>query len=220
MEKIIIYGNKAVALGAYHGLKRHPDYEVVAFTVDRESSKGDRLCGLPVVPFDIVKSAFPPETHKMFIAVGYVRNNKIRRDRYLLAKEMGYQLPNFISNASIVHPETPVGDNCVIDAYTTIAPTAKIGNDVTIGPGCIIGENVVIGDHCFFSGGVAIAGFVSIGSCCYFGIRSTVRNKVSIGNDCVIGAGALMLENAEDGSVYMGEQATLLPISSDKLPLG
>jgi hypothetical protein len=36
----------------------------------------------------------------------------------------------------------------------------------------------------------------------------------------VIGAGALMLENAEDGSVYMGEPATLLPISSDKLPLG
>ena len=220
MEKLIVYGNKSVALGMYYGLKGDPNYEIVAFTVDRESLEGDRFCELPVIPFDIVKDAFPPETHKMFIAVGYVRNNKIRRDRYLLSKEMGYQLPNFIDRTALVLPATQVGDNCTIGAYTVISPTVKIGNNVSIAGGCIIGEDVVIGDHCFFSGGVAVAGGVSIGSCCYLGMRSTIRNKVSIGKDCVIGAGALMLENAEDGSVYMGEPATLLPISSDKLPLG
>jgi sugar O-acyltransferase (sialic acid O-acetyltransferase NeuD family) len=219
LDKIVIYGNGAVAIGTHSSLKNNPRYEVVAFTVDRKSLKGNSLCELPVVPFDTVKNVYPPETHKMIIAVGYVRNNRIKRDRYLQAKEMGYQLPNFISPASIVPPGTSIGDNCVIDSFTVIGSTARIGNNVSIGPGCIIGEDVVIGDHCFFSGGAAIAGFVNIGACCYFGLRATVRNKVSIGNDCVIGAGALMLENAEDGSVYMGEQATLLPISSDKLPL-
>lgn len=204
----------------YYGFKNRPDWEVVAFTVDRDSLKGDRLCDLPVVPFDIVKSAFPPETHKMFIAVGYVRNNKIRRDRYLSSKEMGYQLPNFISAAAAINPHMVIGDNCVVGNFTGIAPTARIGKNVWIGDGCIIGEDVVIGDHCYLSAGVAIAGFSRIGSCCYFGVRSTVRNKVSIGNDCVIGAGALMLSDAADGSVYMGEPATLLPIASDKLPLG
>lgn len=220
MEKIVIYGNRAVALGMYHAFKGRPNYEVVAFTVDRESLQGDRFCDLPVIPFDLVKSAFPPETHKMFIAVGYVNNNRIRRDRYLSSREMGYQLPTLISPAAAISPHTPIGDNCLIGNFTGIATTARIGNNVWIGDGCIIGEDVVIGDHCYLSAGVAIAGFSSIGSCCYFGIRSTVRNKVSIGNDCVIGAGALMLEDAADGSVYMGERATLLPIPSNKLPLG
>lgn len=220
MEKLVIYGNRAVALGIYHAFKGRPDYEVVAFTVDRESMQGDRYCDLPVIPFDIVRTVFPPETHKMFIAVGYVKTNKIRRDRYLTSKEMGYQRPNFISGAAAINPRMPIGDNCVVGSFTGIAVTARIGNNVWIGDGCIIGEDVVIGDHCYISAGVAIAGFSQIGSCCYFGIRSTVRNKVSIGNDCVIGAGALMLEDAQDGSVYMGEPATLLPIASDKLPLG
>lgn len=203
----------------YYGLKNHSDYEIVAFTVDRDSLDGDRFCDLPLIPFDIINKAFPPETHKMYIAVGYLRNNKIRRDRYLQAREMGYQLPNFIDRTALVHSATPIGDNCSIGPYTVISPTAKIGNNVIIASFCLIGEDVVIGDHCFLSGGVAIAGYATIGSCCYLGLRSVIRNKVSIGKDCVIGAGALMLENAEDGSVYMGEQATLLPISSDKLPL-
>jgi sugar O-acyltransferase (sialic acid O-acetyltransferase NeuD family) len=204
----------------YLSLKSRPDFEVAAFTVDRDALKADKLYGLPVLPFESVKNAFPPQTHRMFIAVGYVDNNKIRRDRYLMARDMGYRLPNFISSAAVIYPQTPVGDNCTVGAFTVVAPTAKIGNNVSIGDGCLIGENVVIGDHCYISGGVAIAGFSRVGSCCYFGIRSTVRNKVSIGNDCVIGAGALMLEDAADGSVYMGEQATLLPIPSNKLPLG
>ena len=220
MEKIVIYGNGAVAFGMHHAFKGRPNYEVVGFTVDRKSMNGDRYSGLPLIPFDLVKSTFPPETHRMFIAVGYVQANKIRRDRYLQSKEMGYRFPNFISPAAIAGSVVPMGDNCVVGNFTGIAATAKIGNNVWIGDGCIIGEDVVIGDHSYLSAGVAIGGFSSIGTCCYFGIRSTVRNKVSIGNDCVIGAGALMLEDAADGSVYMGERATLLPISSDKLPLG
>ena len=220
MEKIVIYGNGAVAFGMYHAFRGRPNYQVVGFTVDRESMNGDRYCDLPIIPFDLVKSTFPPETHRMFIAVGYVKANKIRRDRYLQSREMGYRLPTVISPAAIVGAGAPMGDNCVIGNFTGIAATARIGNNVWIGDGCIIGEDVVIGDHSYLSAGVAIGGFSSIGSCCYFGIRSTVRNKVSIGNDCVIGAGALMLEDAADGSVYMGERATLLPISSDKLPLG
>ena len=83
----------------------------------------------------------------------------------------------------------------------------------------MIGHDVVIGDHCFFSPGVTIAGSVTIGSCSYFSIRAVVRNKVTIGDECVIGAGALILEDAKERSVYLGEPATLLPISSNALPL-
>ena len=220
MEKVIIYGNKATAREMYYYLKYYSNYEVVGFTVDSEYLEGDRLFELPVTPFDIVKDAFPPKTHRMFIAVGYVKNNKIRKDRYFLSKEMGYQLINFISPKSIVHPETPIGDNCFIGHNAVISPDAKIGNDVLISTGCAIAHDVDIGDHCYFSSGVFVGGGVSIGSCSYLGVGSIIRNRVSIGNDCVIGAGAIILENAEDRSVYLGEQATLLSISSDKLPLG
>jgi sugar O-acyltransferase (sialic acid O-acetyltransferase NeuD family) len=220
LEKVIIYGNKAVARGIYYDLKYYSAYEVVGFTVDREYFESDSLLELPVVPVDIVETTFPPVVHKMFIAVGYVQNNKIRKDKYFQSKEMGYQLINFISPKSIIHPETPVGDNCFIGHYSVISPDAKIGNNVIISSGCTIAHDVIIGDHCFISDGVTVAGGVSIGPCSYLGISSIIRNKVSIGKECVIGAGAIILENTEDRSVYLGEPATLLPITSNKLPLG
>jgi len=220
MEKVIIFGNKSTARGIFFCLKYYSDYEVVGFTVDREYLESDSLFQLPVIPFDIIETAFPPDKHKMFIAVGYVQNNKIRKERYFRSKEMGYQLINIISPKSIIHPETTLGDNCFIGHYTIISHGAKIGNNVLFGHGCMIGHDVIIGEHCFFSDGVSVAGSVNIGSCCFLGMHSTIRNKVSIGEECVIGAGAVILENTEDRSVYLGEPATLLPISSNELPLG
>ena len=219
-QKLIIYGNKSVARGAYSGFSRSPKYEVVAFTVDRESLEGDRFCGLPVAPFDTVNKAFPPETHGMFIAIGYVKTNKLRKERYLQSKDMGYRLVSSVSPTAIVNPGITIGENCVIGDFVVISDNVRIGNNVFISTACTIGHDVVIGDHCLLSDGVSVGGSVSIGSCAYLGMRSIIRTRVSIGNDCVIGAGALMLEDAEDGSVYMGEPATLLPISSEKLPLG
>jgi sugar O-acyltransferase (sialic acid O-acetyltransferase NeuD family) len=219
LDKLILFGNKTMARGMYLGLRNSPKYEVVGFTVDRDYLDGDRFCDLPIVPFDVVRNVFPPENHKMHIAVGFVANNKIRAERYLAAKEMAYEMVSFISSTTLLDPKT-IGDHCLVGEYCIISSTAKIGNNVTISGGCIIAEDVVIGDHCFFSGGVAVAGGARIGTGCYLGIRSIIRNRITIGNHCVIGAGALMLENAEDNTVYLGEPATLLPISSDKLPLG
>ena len=204
----------------FNSLKYFSEYEVAGFTVDREYLDSESLFQLHVTPFDIVETIFPPDKYKMFIAVGYVQNNKVRKERYFRSKEMGYQLINFISPKSINNPETAIGDNCYIGHYTVISPDVKIGNNVIIGNGCMIGHDVVIGDHCFFSNGVSIAGGVSIESACFFGTNSTMRNNISIGKECVIGAGAIILENTEYRSVYLGEPATKLAISSDELPLG
>jgi sugar O-acyltransferase (sialic acid O-acetyltransferase NeuD family) len=220
LEKVIVFGNKSTARELFYLLKSYTDYEVVGFSVDKDFLESDKLFQLPVVPFDTVESVFPPASHKMMIAIGYVQNNKIRRERYFRAKEMGYQLVNFVSPKAILHPETMVGDNCMIGHYTVISPGVRIGNNVLIGHGCMIGHDVIIGDHCFFSNATSVAGSVKIGSSCYFATNSTIRNKVSIGKECVVGAGAIILENIGDKTVHLGEPATMLSISSDELPLG
>ncbi len=220
MEKIIIFGNQSSARDFYFCLKSDPNYQVTAFTVDKEYIESDTLFQLPVLPFEEIEKAFPPNEYKMFIAVGYVQNNKIRKDRYYRAKEMGYELISYASPNSIIHPGAIEGDNCFIGHYVVISSGARIGNNVFIGNSSTIGHDVIIGDHCFFSNAVSIAGSVAIDSCCYLGTSATVRNKVTIGKECVIGAGAILLENARDKSVYIGESGKLLPITSDKLPLG
>jgi sugar O-acyltransferase (sialic acid O-acetyltransferase NeuD family) len=219
MEKVIIYGNKSMAREFFFCLKYYSDYAVEGFTVDRECLESDTLLGLPIIPFDRVETEFPPAEYKMLIAVGYVQNNKIRKDRYYRSKEMGYQLINFISPSAILHPETTLGDNSFIGHYSVVSPDATVGNNVIIGNSCTIGHDVHVADHCFLSPCVSVSGSVEIGSCSFLGTSATIRNKVSIGKECVIGAGAVILESTKDGSVYLGEPATLLPISSHDLPL-
>ncbi|MBI1822711.1 MAG: acetyltransferase [Nitrospirae bacterium] len=218
MAKILIFGNKSTARETFFYFKYFSSDEVAGFTVDKEYVESDTLFGLPVLPFDNIDTIFSPKEYRMVIAVGYLQSNRLREERYNQSKKLGYNLINFISPKAVMHPETQIGDNCIIGHFTVVSPDAKIGNNVIISSGCVISHDVIVGDHCFFSPGVSIAGSVKIGSGSFLGTNATVRNKVSIGKECVIGAGAIILSDAKDRGVYVAEPATLIPISSNELP--
>ena len=220
MEKVVLFGTGAVAGDAYLYLSHDSPCEVVAFTKDRAHIKQDTLFGLPVAPFEDVESIYPPDEYKMLIAVGYMRVNRLRAEKYAQAKTMGYELINCVSSKATTWSKLSIGENCLIGPNSIIYPSAKIGNNVGIGPGCIIPHDTVIKDHCFLSAGVVLSGFVTIEPYCFLGTNATIRNDVTIARECVIGAGALILADTEERGVYMGKPADQLPISSDRLPLG
>ncbi len=216
-RKLVLFGNGAVAEVLHHQFSRHTDYEIVGFTVDRDYVGDGRCCGLPLVAWEDVASVWPPDSHELMVAIGYVRVNRLRAERVAQAREMGYRL------ASYVHPQASLwdgfilGENCRINENVIIQPFASIGDNVFIGAGSLIGHHTTIGDHCHLSAGVHVAGQVDIGAYCYFGIHSTVRNRVSVAPRCVIGAGAVLLGDTVERGVYMAPAAELLPIDSDRL---
>lgn len=220
MERIVLFGTGSIASDAYVDLTYDSPYEVAAFTRDREHIKQDTFFELPVVPFEDVESIYPPDEYKMLIAVGYMRLNRLRAERYHQAKAKGYQLISCVSSKAITWPGSVIGENCLIGANSIISASAKIGNNVIIGHGSIVPHYSVIKDHCFVGSGVILSGWVTVEPYCFLGTNATVRNNVTIARECVIGAGALILEDTEERGVYMGKPADFLPISSDKLPLG
>lgn len=219
MERVVVFGIGATAREYYHELVGDSFYEVCAFTVDREYCDTDTLLERPVVPFDEVASSYPPDTHKMAIAVGYIRMNRLRAERYTQAREIGYHFISYVSLRAVTYPDLIIGENSHVGPNTLVYPSTKIGNNVHIGGCCVIGHDALIHDHCFFSVGVVLAGSVTVGSHCYFGPNSTVRNKAKIAPGCVIGAGAVILGDTEEKGVYMAQPAEQLPIPSDELPL-
>ena len=219
MDNVVLFGNGAIANLIFHELTHNSPYEVAAFTVDRDFCNTGTFFDRPLVPFDEVPSLYPPDKYKMLIAIGYVRMNKLKAERYFQAKEIGYQLITHISPKAVTWPGLVIGDNCYIGPNNVIYPSARIGNNVSIGSCCVIGHDTVINDHCFITDGVVLAGSVTVGPFCFMGTGSTVRNRVNIARECVIGAGAVILADTEEKGVYMGKAADQLPISSDKLPL-
>ncbi len=219
MEKIVLFGTGSMASVLHYYLTHDSPFEVTAFCVDREYLKKDNLHGLPVVPFDEVASIYPPDEHRMLIAIGYVKVNRLRAERYYQAREMGYRLVSYVSSKATIWSGLTVGENCKISANTMVQPFAEIGNNVFIGSGSVIGHHTVIKDHCYLATNVVVAGSVTIEPYSFLGTGSIVRNKLTIAREAVIGAGAVILEDTTEQGVYMSQPAERLPIASHELGL-
>ncbi|MES2561093.1 MAG: acetyltransferase [Pseudomonadota bacterium] len=217
MKKLVLFGNGAVASTLHYHFNRETEYRIAAFTVDRPYLTDNTFHGVPMVPWDEVAERYPPIEYDMMIAVGFVQTNRLRAERYLQAKKLGYRLASYVSPQASLWDGFTVGENCRIGANVMIQPYSSIGDNVFIGSGSLIAHHTVINAHCHLSASVQIAGYVTIESYCYIGINATIRNKVRIAPACIIGAGAVILDNTVDKGVYMARPADLLPITSDKL---
>jgi sugar O-acyltransferase (sialic acid O-acetyltransferase NeuD family) len=217
-RQVVVFGDGQVAELAHYYLVNDSPHDVVAFTVDRERITSPSFRGLPVVAFEDASTEYPPDRFSMFIAIGYPRINKIRQEKYLRAKEMGFELITYVSSKAMVWPSTAIGDNCLIMEGNIIQPYARIGNDVVMWAGCHIGHHAIIKDHCFVSSHTVISGNVIVEENCFFGVNATIRNGVTIGREGVIGAGVVIMKDTKERGVYVAPGPQLLALTSDRLP--
>ena len=217
MAKVILFGNGIVASVCYFYLTHDTPHEVVAFTVDKKYITDDTFFDLPVVPFEEITTLYPPDEYKMHISISFRGINKLREQKYLQAKDKGYELISYISSKAITWPGLVIGDNCFIHENTVIHPFSKIGSNVTIWSGVQIGHHTIIGDHCFIAIGASIAGVTTIESHCFIGANATIRDNITIASECVIGAGVVMLRSTKKSSVYVAQAPKLMPYSSERL---
>lgn len=101
-KPLVIFGSGDIAQLAHYYFTRDSEYEVVAFTVDRDYASVSEFCGLPLVAFDEVAQRFPPESHAMFVALAYAKLNGVRKEKYLAAKALGYELASYVSSHATV----------------------------------------------------------------------------------------------------------------------
>lgn len=214
MKKLVIFGVAEMGEIAHHYFSKYTGREVVAFSVDSNFIKESTFCGLPVVPFEIIIAAFPPEQYDVFVAIGFSVYNSVRKEKYLAAKALGYGLPSFISEQATVLNEKAIGDNCFIFEDNTIQPFVRIGNNVTLWSGNHIGHHSVIKDHVFITSHVVVSGGVIIGEQCFIGVNAALRDHITVGDRCILGAGTLILSDCPSDSVYKGIPTAVNPPSS------
>jgi sugar O-acyltransferase (sialic acid O-acetyltransferase NeuD family) len=219
MAKLVIFGAGDIAKLAHYYFTHDSDHEVVAFTVDPAYRNAQTFLGLPLIDFDKIKDVYPPTGYKMFIAVSYVRMNKVRAEKYFRAKALGYELVSYVSSRCSFLTDYPVGDNCFILEDNTIQPFVKIGNNVTLWSGNHIGHDSIIEDHCFLASHIVVSGNVHIHPYCFIGVNATIRNSIAIARGTLIGAGAIIMKDTIEKGVYLQHQAELSKKNSDDVEL-
>lgn len=216
-KPLIIFGSGEIAQLAHYYFSTDSNYEVVAFTVDAAYITATEFCGLPVVPFEELANLYSPDSHEIFVALSYSKLNQLRKEKYLAAKALGYQIASYVSSHATVLNDGRIGDNCFILEDNTIQPFVTIGNNVTLWSGNHIGHHSTIHDHCFIASHVVISGGVDIGESCFIGVNATLRDHIKVGEKCVIGAGALLLADAEPEGVYIGSATERAKVPSTRL---
>lgn len=214
---LVIFGTGDIAQLAHYYFSHDSDYEVVAFSVDTDYFSHSSFCGLPVIPFEDIAKKYPPDGHDFFIGLGYSNLNQVRKEKYMVAKSLGYRMASYISSRADVLNDRKIGENCFILEDNTIQPYATIGNNVTLWSGNHIGHHSTIHDHCFISSHVVISGGVEVGNSCFIGVNATLRDHIKIGEKCVIGAGSLILSNTEPEGVYLGQATERSRVPSTRL---
>ena len=216
-KPLVIFGSGDIAQLAHYYFSIDSEYEVIAFTVDRNYIKESEFCGLPVIAFEDVVEKYPPELYHFFVALSYSKINAIRKEKFLAAKESGYKLASFVSSHASVLNGGLIGENCFIFEDNTIQPFVRIGNNVTLWSGNHIGHHSVIRDHTFIASHVVVSGGVEIGEQCFIGVNATLRDHIKVGDRCVVGAGALLLADAAPEGVYIGAATERSKVPSTRL---
>lgn len=210
-EQLVIIGDGETAELAYDYFTRDTNYLVVGFSAETKFRKNQTLFSLPVVPFEEIEKFFDPKSHKAFVAVSFTQLNRLRRRLFDLTKAKGYRLCSYISPRAFIAPNVQVGENCFILENAVVQRGAKIGDNVTIWSGSSVGHRSTIGDNCFLASHVAVSGFCEIGANCFLGVNSCLGDSLKVGRDCVVGAGAVVVADAVEGAVYVGNPAKPLP---------
>jgi len=193
-KQIVIFGTSSFAELAYEYFTHDSNLKVVAFTVDKSHMKETSKFNLPIVEFEYVEDIYDPNFHKMFIAVGYGDNLKLREKKFYEARDKGYEMATYISSKASVWNNVIVGEGCFIMEGNTIQPFIKIGENTTIWANSHVGHHSVIGSHNLITSEVCICGHVTIGNNCFFGVNSTVINNINVPDSTFIKANSLYKE--------------------------
>jgi sugar O-acyltransferase (sialic acid O-acetyltransferase NeuD family) len=206
-QQIVVIGAGETAELAYEYFTHDSPHEVVAFSVEEKYLRQPELFGLPVVPFESVESAYPPDRFRAFVAVSYTQLNRARAKLFHAAKAKGYGLASYISSHAFVWRNVQIGENCFLLENNVVQYSVRIGDDVTLWSGNHIGHQSLIEDHCFISSHVVVSGYCTVGRSCFVGVNSSIAHNTAIAPDCVIGAGTVVVKGTEPGQVYVGNPA-------------
>jgi len=217
MKPLVIFGAGELAEVAHFYFTRDAGAAVAAFTVDAAYLKERRFCGQPVVPFEEVGAAYPPDRHDLFVALSYARVNALRAEKCAAGKAQGYRLRTYVSSKASVWEGFEPGENCFILEDNTIQPFVRIAANVTLWSGNHIGHHAVLGANCFITSHVVISGGVQVGDNAFIGVNATIRDHVKIGARSVIGAGSLVLQDVPADGVVAASGTELSKVPSHRL---
>ena len=215
--KLVIFGNGSQAEVAnyyFSTINRSPEFHVADKNYISETS----FCATAVISYEEALASISPETHEIFIAIGYSKLNSVRQEIYQRFKALGFSFASFISDRAFIS-NSDVGEHAFILEGNVLQPFTKVGNNVVFWSGNHIGHHTLIHSNVFVSSHVVIGGHCSIGANSFLGVNSTIIDGINVGTSNIVGAGALVTRSTDQDKVIASSPSTISKVPSSKIKL-
>ena len=150
------------------------------------------------------------------IALGYHSMNKLRKEKYLKVKNIGYETPTFIHPSAVVCHNVKIGDGSIVLDNISIQPDTIIGCNNFISSNSVVGHGSRLGDHSWIAAGTVIAGDVIMDSQCFLGVNCTIVHNVKLARETFVGANCLISSDTEQGMVYISTASEKISVDSKR----
>jgi len=207
----VLIGAGELALIACEYFEHDSGHDVAAFSVERNFLAQTTLAERPVVPYEELETFYPPTEYDVFVAIPASQLNRLRTRFYLDAKQKGYRFATYVSTRAFVWRNVEIGENSFIFECNVIQPFVRIGNNCILWSGNHVGHRTVLRNNVFVASHAVISGYCDIGDNTFIGVNTTFNDHIKIAADNVIGAGALVTRDTEEGRVYVGSPARMVP---------
>jgi len=184
--------------------------EVLGYTVKGFYDEDDQKINTSIMGVKVNEKFSDLDDHsikdKQFIvAIGH---NETRLRIMTKINKVGGSTPTLIHPTAVISPSAEIGNGVYIQANAYIWTKVKVSDFCIISPNVVIAHHSTLGSACLISTLTAVGASIKIEDKVFIGMGSTIVTGLSkVGGNSIIGAGAVVLKDTDNNSVYAGVPA-------------
>ena len=203
-ENIILIGAGGHALSCIDVIEQENKYNIHGL-VGLKDEVGKKISGYDVIATQDELVNLSKDFRYAFIAIGQIKNVKLRIDMYESVLNTGFKIPSIISPQSFISRTVQIGEGTIIMNGVILNSGVRIGNNCIINSKALIEHGTQISDHCHISTGAILNGDCVVESKSFVGSGAIVKHGITIKTGSFVNMGKIVTKNFDNLNNMTGE---------------
>jgi sugar O-acyltransferase (sialic acid O-acetyltransferase NeuD family) len=203
-ENIILIGAGGHALSCIDVIEQENKYNIHGL-VGLKDEVGKKISGYDVIATQDELVNLSKDFRYAFIAIGQIKNVKLRIDMYESVLNTGFKIPSIISPQSFISRTVQIGEGTIIMNGVILNSGVRIGNNCIINSKALIEHGTQVADHCHISTGAILNGDCVVESKSFVGSGAIVKHGITIKTGSFVNMGKIVTKNFDNLNNMTGE---------------
>ena len=203
-ENIILIGAGGHALSCIDVIEQENKYNIHGL-VGLKDEVGKKISGYDVIATQDELVNLSKDFRYAFIAIGQIKNVKLRIDMYESVLNTGFKIPSIISPQSFISRTVQIGEGTIIMNGVILNSGVRIGNNCIINSKALIEHGTQVADHCHISTGAILNGDCVVESKSFVGSGAVVKHGITIKTSSFVNMGQIVTKNFDNLNNMTGE---------------